>query len=228
MVNKLMRDISMENYYEILQVSPKASKQIIDKAYKTLAKTYHPDANPPEKKEWAEEQFKKINSAYEIISDEEKRKKYDKDLNRSIENAKRQAEQKYKNLQTQHEQLIKELNYLKSMQGKNIVPQNGANVENNTNMMGNQNIQAEIDRQVTQSVNRAYHDAYIQQMQERRYRIRYKKSFKEKIKDILALTFTICLFGVILWILWQFPAVREAIESNETYQFMIKLFDLIR
>ena len=48
----------MKNYYEILQVNEKASKEIIDKVYRTLAKMYHPDANPEEKKKWAEEKFK--------------------------------------------------------------------------------------------------------------------------------------------------------------------------
>ena len=72
----------MENYYEILEVSPNASKEIIDKAYKTLAKRYHPDANSVEKKQWAEERFKKINEAYEIISNKEKREEYDRELER--------------------------------------------------------------------------------------------------------------------------------------------------
>ena len=55
----------MENYYEILEVSPNASKEIIEKAYRTLAKKYHPDANSEDNKQWAEEKFKKINEFVE-------------------------------------------------------------------------------------------------------------------------------------------------------------------
>lgn len=70
----------MDNYYEILEISPNASREIIDKAYKTLAKKYHPDLHPEEKKKWAEQQFKKINEAYNILSDLEKKIIYDNEL----------------------------------------------------------------------------------------------------------------------------------------------------
>lgn len=64
-----------EDYYKILDVDKKATQDDIKKAYRGLAKKYHPDKNPNNKE--AEEKFKKINEANEVLSDVEKRKKYD-------------------------------------------------------------------------------------------------------------------------------------------------------
>ncbi|MDB5263553.1 MAG: molecular chaperone DnaJ [Adhaeribacter sp.] len=64
-----------KDYYNILEVDKKASKEEIKKHYKKLARKYHPDVNPGNKE--AEEKFKAINEAHEVLSDDEKRKKYD-------------------------------------------------------------------------------------------------------------------------------------------------------
>jgi curved DNA-binding protein len=64
-----------KDYYKILGVDKKATKEEIKKAYRKLAVQYHPDKNPGDKK--AEEKFKQINEANEVLGDPEKRKKYD-------------------------------------------------------------------------------------------------------------------------------------------------------
>ncbi len=64
-----------KDYYAILGVSEKASAKEISKAYKKLARELHPDANPDDKA--AEERFKDVSAAYDVIGDEEKRKAYD-------------------------------------------------------------------------------------------------------------------------------------------------------
>lgn len=66
------------NYYEILEVSINASKEVIKNAYRALIKKYHPDSYKGDK-QYAEEMIKKINEAYETLSDENKRLLYDYD-----------------------------------------------------------------------------------------------------------------------------------------------------
>lgn len=64
-----------KDYYQILGVDKQASEKEIKKAYRKLATKYHPDKNPDDKA--AEEKFKEITEAYEVLSDPEKRKKYE-------------------------------------------------------------------------------------------------------------------------------------------------------
>src|SRR3989442_1481812 len=64
------------DYYEVLGVEKKASEDEIKKAYRKLARQYHPDRNPGDKQ--AETQFKEVQEAYDVLSDKTKRGQYDR------------------------------------------------------------------------------------------------------------------------------------------------------
>ena len=63
------------DYYEVMGVPKNATEEEIKKAYRKLAKQYHPDLHPGDKE--AEAKFKELNEAYEVLSDKEKKARYD-------------------------------------------------------------------------------------------------------------------------------------------------------
>jgi len=92
------------NYYKILGISKNATDAEIKKAYRKLARKYHPDLNPNDKV--AEKKFKEINEANEVLSDPEKRKKYDKygkDWKHADEFEKARKQQSYAHNNNQYE-----------------------------------------------------------------------------------------------------------------------------
>ena len=68
--------MSFKDYYEVLGVDRGASQEEIKKTFRRLALRYHPDRNPQNQKQ-AEERFKEINEAYQVLIDESRRREYD-------------------------------------------------------------------------------------------------------------------------------------------------------
>jgi len=69
--------VKFRDYYEVLGVPRTASAEEIKRQYRQLARKHHPDLQPPAERGKAAERFKEINEAYEVLSDQDKRKKYD-------------------------------------------------------------------------------------------------------------------------------------------------------
>ncbi|MCB0035151.1 MAG: DnaJ domain-containing protein, partial [Anaerolineales bacterium] len=67
--------MSKRDYYEVLGVSKNAQQSELKKAYRRLARQYHPDVN---KEEGSDEKFKEINEAYQVLNDDQKRAAYDR------------------------------------------------------------------------------------------------------------------------------------------------------
>ena len=96
----------MKNLYEILEVSENASDEIIEKAYKTLAKKYHPDLqSKAPQKENASKMMVEINNAYSVLSNKEKREEYDKKLE---EQKSRKKIEEYNKILDSNEQKLRE------------------------------------------------------------------------------------------------------------------------
>ncbi len=66
----------MKDYYRILEVSEDASPEVIDQAYRALARKYHPDSWPPEQRSWATMKMQEINEARDVLGDPERRAEY--------------------------------------------------------------------------------------------------------------------------------------------------------
>src|SRR5690606_27537650 len=69
------KDYLEKDYYAVLGVPKNATPEDIKKAYRKLARQYHPDANPGNKR--TEEKFKEVSEAYDVLSDPKRRKEYD-------------------------------------------------------------------------------------------------------------------------------------------------------
>ena len=191
-----------QNYYDILEVSKNASPEIIEKAYKTLVKKYHPDLQKDSDKNKYEEKIKKINEAYDILSDSEQRKKYDFNLkNTEISlNDYNSLYQENINLKNNLNILKEKLNYLNNNQNnyeKNTFYYN--NMKNNNIRNNNNNLKSNIIF-----------------------------NLKKRIKDLIALLITIIIFIFIFFILWHIPFTKNYLinlyNENIALEYIINLF----
>lgn len=203
----------MKNYYEILEVDRKASKEIIEKAYKTLAKKYHPDVQEQNQKVKAEEKMKLINEAYSVLSNEEQRYEYDQQLEENTISA-----EKYQELVNENIELKRKIqnNTTNKIQNQNQPNINYSQVYNNSQTYNQQ----EYNTKINQAVNQAYHDAYIRDMKDRGYKIKYKKDFNYYVRNFVALVLTITIFLVIV----QIPFIKKFFINMYEENILIRTF----
>lgn len=197
----------MKDYYEILEVSKNASKEIIEKAYKVLAKRYHPDLQQESNKLVAEEKMKLINEAYEILSDDNKRRNY----NIELEN---------------EEKRIQELN----TNNNDANAQNEEDYEEDEEYYEEPLTKKQIKEQKRQEkkAQREYREE-----QERQYG-RYMRSLGYKVKErwtlkkFIRLLKTIVVVILFLLIIWIFPPTHkllvQAYEQNSIIRAMVEIF----
>lgn len=194
----------MRNYYEILEVAKNASPEVIEKAYKTLIKKYHPDLQPEEQKKDAENKVKLINEAYDILSNPAKKSEYDNKL-QQIEHQKEIEMQKQ--VQNYHPNSASATTTKKA-------PSKTVSTQQNS-------YQEQIDR--INAINKAYNDAYVSALKNMGYKVRYKKTFKQYLKMLFSIICTIVSMIIISAILWHIPFIKKFLIDLYNNNPLIKI-----
>ena len=224
----------MITYYEILEVSRIASKEVITKAYKVLVRKYHPDLEQDEKKkDEAKEKMVRINEAYETLSDDEKRKKYD-DTIAILEEKERIAKEKERQQsKTQNVNNNRNINVNRNID--NVNSNNNININNidNDNNLNNdtklqeemQRAEEEIQMHKQNIVNQMYED-YYNTLRRMGYNVVTVRPLKERIKAYLIAGIVILL----LILIYNIPFIRGFIYSKAygtVFELPVKLLDVI-
>lgn len=206
----------MNNYYEILEVSPNASKEIIEKAYRVLAKKYHPDLQEEHNKESAEQKMKLINEAYDVLSDDIKRKEYDEKLQQyELQNQQEVNESRQYNQQNTNQ------NYY-SDTSQNYSANNSQNYNSDTHNLTKEEIKQQ--KREEKQRQRAY-----QEEEERAYR-NYLRSLGYKVKErwtwkrFVRLLKVLGVILIIILLVWLFPPTRKLIKEIYRDNPIIQVF----
>ena len=220
----------MITYYEILEVSRMASKEVITKAYKVLVRKYHPDLEQDEgKKEEAKEKMVRINEAYETLSDDEKRKKYDDKIAILEEKERIAKEKERKQSKTQNINNNRNINV-----NRNTVDVNSNinNIDNRNNLNNDTILQEEMQRAEEEIqmhkqniVNQMYED-YYNTLRRMGYNVVTVRPLKERIKAYLIAGIVI----ILLILIYNIPFIRGFIYSKAygtVFELPVKLLDVI-
>ena len=200
----------MKNYYEILEVDIHASQEMIDRAYKLLAKRYHPDTKPEEEKQSAEEHFKEISEAYEILSDKEKRESYTEELEYAQEEKLTQLAIEKVRLEKQVEYLEQQI-HLMEISSRNTSANSSYNNNTQENFTAGQTPHYHIPQTKTQFY---YEEPVYQQ---------YVPT-KNRLKDLIAFVGTLACLVVIILILWKIPFTHDMMVNFYEKNSVVKSF----
>lgn len=202
----------MKTLYEVLEVSENASKEIIEKAYKVLAKKYHPDLQTDGNKQEAEKKMKQVNEAYEVLGDEDKRKEYD--LKLSEERKQEELEKQFQTNDSQNQYSESRLEQARPRSEKEYR-------EALQRQYQERREEQERQRKVQEEYEQKYQQAYEGYLRSLGYKIKYKWTWK-RLKDLMI---TILIIVMICTILWFFPPTHKLIMdfyySNSIVQAVI-------
>lgn len=202
----------MINYYEVMEVSEKASKGVIEKAYKALAKKYHPDLNHNNPKE-AEAKMKELNEAFSVLTDDAKRENFDRILNK-----KRELEMRKNSYTVNQQSTPTSGQTTNQFSNSSYANSNGNFVVNTSNM------DEKTKKKLQAKMQERYLEAYDAYLRERGYKLAYKWSFKRIMQTVAAVILTI----LILVILFFIPPIHElCINLYETNSAVKIIVDLI-
>ena len=181
----------MNNYYEILEISPNASQEVVEKAYKALAKKYHPDSWPKDKKFFAESRFREIAEAYQVLSNEYTRRNYD--IKIGINDT---INEKYNELYLEHEKLKQEINDIKN--------------ESNDKSK-NKRKKTSSDRQQLGEIVKSSMPSIKELMQDMKVAIKNEsnKPQEERKKDLIALILTLIIIAIIIFVFFKVPSLKK-------------------
>ena len=211
----------MKNYYEILEVNKKASKEVIEKAYKVLVKKYHPDLYSGQKKNYAEEKIKEINEAYSVLTDEFMKEQYDSELEKQ-----EQAELYKKYNQNQSDNTLND-----NVQSNiNNINSTSSNKKENKNYKSQQNKKEVDDFNERMKKHKVGSFSGIVELCKELYKNKPKRDEMKEItkKDIVALILTIIIVILILVALWYIPFtngwIRQLLFENSLFNAIASLF----
>lgn len=205
----------MKNYYEILEVNKKASKEVIEKAYKVLVKKYHPDLYTGNSKKYAENKIKEINEAYSVLTDEFMKEQYDAELE------KQEQEDLYKRYnQKQNENIKNKNDNAKS-----------TNKINNKKSHEQKNNKEEVD-DFNERMKKHKVGSFggILELCKELYKNKPKRDEMKEItkKDVIALILTVIVVILIGVALWYIPFtngwMRELLFENPLFNAIGSLF----
>ena len=207
----------MENYYKILEIDQNASPEIIEKAYKTLVKKYHPDLKKDSEKIESENKIKQINLAYDTLSDEIKRINYNATLKEKYISI---AE--YNSLLQENINLKKQLNNIKNTKSnfKDPFTRN----PNTYNINQTQRVYYKPPKNSYYNTNYNYYSQYTENI------TKPKGTFKKIIKGIFNTIIIATLFILIMQlpflqnIIYYIFLSKKSIKKNKIYLFFFILY----
>ena len=218
--------------YDILEVSEKASKEVIEKAYRVLAKKYHPDLQTDENKIKAESKMKEINEAYNVLSDELSREKYDEKLASDREREKQEELEKQQEIYTNLNN-----NIYNSKNNSQMYSQGNINNKNLQHSMQealkkeqeNLIMQREAYAKRQAEMEQEYNNAYYKYLKSLGYKVKFKWTWKQYVMLFIIIAILIVI-GLILWVIppthdWMLNLYNDNIFIKTIVNIFIGIFN---